>query len=72
MVKAKKTGSRVRMMFSNKDSSSHTEPKGCCPYYMVLGSRLEICQKIYTTAFFGPKIIYTKSAKIVNIFDCRI
>ena len=34
--------------------------------------RLEICPKIYTTAFFGPKIIYTKSAKIVNIFDCRI
>ena len=49
MVKAKKTGSRVRMMFSNKDSSSHTEPKGCCPYQIVVGNRLEIFQKIYTS-----------------------
>ena len=58
MVKAKKTGSRVRMMFSNKDSSSHTEPKGFCPYYMVVGRRLEICPKICTTGFFGQKFTH--------------
>lgn len=47
MVKAKKTGSRARIVFASKLSSSQADPKGCCNLDLDYGVIIIIMEIIF-------------------------